>query len=49
MISVDKRMLEPLSTTLGLEDLYDLIEVIRIDGHNRRVMNKALEDKNKRR
>lgn len=28
-----------LQTTLGLEDLYDLLEVARVDVHNQRVLN----------
>jgi hypothetical protein len=27
-----------LNTVLGLEDLYDLIEVIAVDAHNQRVL-----------
>lgn len=34
-----------LSTTLGLEDLYDLIEIILIDRHNDRILAKLNKDK----
>lgn len=43
MISGHPELLHRLGTTLGLEDLHDLIEVHRIDSHNARVMHKALE------
>lgn len=32
-----------LSTVLGVEDLCDLIEIARVDVHNRRVMAKRQE------
>jgi hypothetical protein len=34
-------LLGPLSTVLGLEDLHDILEVIDIDAHNQRELNKA--------
>jgi hypothetical protein len=43
LISHDKSLLAPLSTTLGLEDMYDLIEVILIDAHNDRIVAKSRE------
>lgn len=33
-------LIVPLSTVLGLEDLHDILEVIRVDAHNRRVREK---------
>jgi hypothetical protein len=30
-----------LDTVLGLEDMYDIIEVMMIDAHNRNVWSKA--------
>jgi hypothetical protein len=30
-----------LSTELGLEDLHDILEVVRVDAHNARVLDKA--------
>ncbi len=39
-ISNDKALLGPLSTVLGLEALHDILEVIAIDAHNRRVLTK---------
>ena len=38
VLSFDKSLIGPLSTTLGLEDLHDLIEVITVDAHNARVV-----------
>jgi len=32
-----------LSTTLGAEDLYDLLEIVSVDAHNRRVAMKTKE------
>lgn len=40
MISSGKASLVELDTALGVEDLYDLLEIIAIDAHNRRVVNK---------
>jgi len=40
LISHDKSLLGPLSSTLGLEDMYNLIEVIQVDAHNARVIDK---------
>jgi hypothetical protein len=37
--------LTELGTTLGIADLYDLIEIVTVDAHNRRVVNKALTKK----
>ena len=38
LISRDKSLIGPLTSTLGLEDLYDLIEVMTIDLHNDRML-----------
>lgn len=40
LISRNPALLGPLSTTLGLEDLYDLVEVALVDAHNDRVIEK---------
>lgn len=40
-ISGQPELLAHLSTTLGLEDLHDILEVRRIDAHNARVIRKA--------
>lgn len=48
LISKDPALLVQLTTTLGLEDLYDLIEVMAIDNYNDRVVerfNKAKQDR----
>jgi hypothetical protein len=34
----------PLSTVLGLEDMYDLIEVISIDAHNDAILRRRNRD-----
>lgn len=43
LISHDKSLLGPLSTTLGLQDMYDLIEVIMVDRYNDWVLAKRRE------
>jgi hypothetical protein len=45
VLSRDLRLIEPLSTTLGLEDLEDMLEVIKIDAHNARVIAKERKPK----
>ena len=40
MISAGKATLAELNTVLGLEDLYDLIEVVAVDAHNRSVLER---------
>lgn len=40
-ISGDYALLGPLSTTLSVEDLHDILEVKRVDAHNDRVIAKA--------
>ncbi len=40
-ISGHPGLLGPLTSTLGLEDLYDILEVRRIDAHNMRTIRKA--------
>lgn len=44
MISSGKATLVELDTVLGQEDLYDLLEVISVDAHNRRILNKMEEE-----
>jgi hypothetical protein len=39
-LSHDKSLAGPLSTVLGLEDLHDILEVILVDAHNRRIIEK---------
>jgi len=43
LISANPLLLEPLSTTLGLEDMHDLLEVMQVDAHNKRVYRKWLK------
>jgi len=40
VISAGKATLAELNTVLGLEDLYDILEVIAVDNHNRSVMQR---------
>ncbi len=47
MISHDKSLIGPLSSTLGLEDMYNLLEVIQVDAHNERVMDKWRRERDK--
>jgi hypothetical protein len=44
-ISGDAALLGPLSTTLSVEDLHDILEVKRVDAHNKRLIAKMREDK----
>ncbi|AWB26210.1 transcription elongation factor GreA (plasmid) [Methylobacterium currus] len=37
-VSAGKATLLELSTVYGVEDLYDIIEIIMIDAHNERVI-----------
>ena len=39
IVSSGHASLTELSTTLGLEDLHDLMEIVVIDSHNDRVIN----------
>ena len=38
MISAGKATLHELDTIYSVEDVYDMIEVLRIDAHNRRIL-----------
>jgi hypothetical protein len=42
-ISGDFALLGPLSTSLSVEDLHDILEVKRVDAHNRRLVAKMRE------
>lgn len=41
VLSSEKASLTELTTTLGVADLYTLLEVILIDAHNARILAKA--------
>jgi hypothetical protein len=47
-ISGDFALLGPLSETLSVEDLHDILEVKRVDAHNARVIAKARERERER-
>lgn len=47
LISWRPELIGPLSTTLGLEDMHDLLEVRRIDLHNARVIRKWREKRDR--
>jgi hypothetical protein len=40
VISSGKATLVELDTVLGMDDLYDLLEIIMVDAHNRAIINK---------
>jgi hypothetical protein len=40
-ISADPGLIGPLSSTLGLEDLWDIVEVRMVDAYNARLIAKA--------
>lgn len=44
MISSGKATLHELQTIYSEEDLYDLLEIIVVDAHNQRTLNKRAED-----
>jgi hypothetical protein len=41
-------LIGPLTETLGLEDLEDIIEVIMVDAHNRSIARKVVEEREER-
>lgn len=45
VISGHPEMMGPLGTVLGVEDLHDILEVMQVDAHNRRVWEKRNKDK----
>ena len=44
-ISGRPELLVALNTVLSVEDLHDILEVIAVDAHNRRILRKKDEDK----
>lgn len=40
VISSGKATLVELDTVLGLQDVYDLLEIVAVDEHNRRTLEK---------
>jgi hypothetical protein len=48
LISWEPALVEPLTSTLGLEDMHDLIEVMVVDRYNDRVMDRHLKAKEQR-
>lgn len=45
LISRDLSLIVPLTSTLGLRDMYDLIEVVTVDAHNDAMMRRAARAK----
>jgi len=43
LLSREPGLIGPLTTTLGLEDMYDLLEVAQVDAHNDRILRKIRE------
>lgn len=37
-----------LESVLGLEDVYDLLDILAVDAHNRRVIQRAIEEDGER-
>lgn len=44
VISAGKATMTELSTTAGLEDLHDLVEMVLVDAHNARVDEKRRKE-----
>lgn len=47
MISNGKATLVELDTVLGLQDVYDLLEIVLVDSHNRKLINDYYRDQDK--
>lgn len=47
VLSKDPALLVPLSTSLGIEDLHDIIEVMMVDAHNERQIS-LIEERKRR-
>jgi hypothetical protein len=43
-VSGHPEMMTHLDTTLGIEDLFDLVEIVIVDSRNRRIMQKRLDE-----
>mgnify|MGYP001104607550 CR=1 FL=1 len=43
VISAGKATLHELETVYGIEDVYDMLEIIMVDAHNQRILNKKQE------
>lgn len=41
IVSSGKASLVELQTVLGVKDAYDLLEIIQVDAHNLKVLNKS--------
>lgn len=46
-VSSGKATMAELASVLSLEDLYDILEVVGVDAHNRRVIDKRNERENR--
>lgn len=44
IVSAGRATLAELATVYGLEDAYDLLEIVQVDAYNDRVARKAAED-----
>lgn len=42
-LSSDKSLILPLSSSIGLEGLHDILEVVAVDSHNSRIVDKWLK------
>jgi len=44
IVSAGLATLHELGTIYGTEDAYDMIEIIRVDAYNRRLLSKRLDE-----
>lgn len=43
-VSTGKATMAELATVLSVEDLHNIIEIVRVDAHNRRIIEKRKSD-----
>ena len=43
-MSSDKATLHQMQTVLGVEDVYNILEVLAVDAHNRRLAEKQAQE-----
>jgi hypothetical protein len=47
-VSAGKATLRELDTIYGTEDLYDMLEILAVDAHNRLLVQKAQQGRNEK-
>jgi hypothetical protein len=45
IVSADRATLHELDTVYGAQDAYDILEIMAVDAHNRRVIDERNRDK----